>query len=175
MQQKGAPVKGATNGPHQLFTSHHAWDTLQADRGARREAFPTLDDPRQVAEALLAHVLHLFRSRAGSQAVHTGCTGLWPGRALLRARIVGDACRFVSHLSTILRRCPVRLATLSRGPAGSLHRTQTISQAAMVSVAWYRSLSWKRAIGELWEGISADDAQIMCKATVNYSRDTIVN
>ena len=107
--------------------------------------------------------------------MHTGCTGLWPGRALLRARIVGDACRFVSHLSTILRRCPVRLTKLSRGPAGSLHRTQTISQAAMVSVAWYRSLSWKRAIGELWEGISADDAQIMCKATVNYSRDTIVN
>ena len=108
--------------------------TVWADRGARREAFPTLDDPRQVAEALLAHVLHLARSRAGSQAVHTGCTGLWPGRALLRARIVGDACRFVSHLSTILRRCPVRLTKLSRGPAGSLHRTQTISQAAMTSL-----------------------------------------
>ena len=44
-------------------------DTIRADRGARREAFPTLDDPRQVAEALLAHVLHLYRSRAGSQAV----------------------------------------------------------------------------------------------------------
>ena len=48
--------------------------------------------------------------------------------------LIADADVCASHLSTMLRRCPVRLAKRSRGPAGSLHRTQTISQEAIAEL-----------------------------------------